>query len=193
MPAPQTQDPRVLAKRTSNALDRLDAVEKTIPDLISAINNSLGGLNQQLNAQGEVLEAVVSLLGQETVQNTIKETRERKATELMEAEKKALEELKNAGTVVAVEKVTEKTVIVGREFTPDGSVRHPGRAQVPFSRVDQNFKEGLLGKGVGFVLDLPTGGKFEVVELYEVVPQPPKPEAEAAPATEPTPPPAEVK
>lgn len=191
MPAPQTQDPRVLAKRTSNALDRLDAVEKTIPDLISAINNSLGGLNQQLNAQGEVLEAVVSLLGQETVQNTIKETRERKATELMEQEKKAMEELKASGAIAASETVTEKSIIVGREFNPDGSVRHPGRAQVPFARVDQNFKEALLGKSVGFVMDLPTGGKFEVVELYEVVPKP-APEAPAAPAAESTPP-AEVK
>lgn len=191
MPAPQTQDPRVLAKRTSNALDRLDAVEKTIPDLISAINNSLGGLNQQLNAQGEVLEAVVSLLGQETVQNTIKETRERKATELMEQEKKAMEELKASGAIAASETVTEKSIIVGREFNPDGSVRHPGRAQVPFARVDQNFKEALLGKSVGFVMDLPTGGKFEVVELYEVVPKP-APEAPATPAAEPTPS-AEVK
>ena len=186
MPVPATQDQRVLAKRTSNALDRLDQVEKTIPNLISAINNSLGGLNNQLNSQGEVLEAVVELLGVETVQSTIKASRERKATEAMEAEKKALEELKSRGDVAPAEKISEKALIVGREYNKDGTVRHPGRAQVAFQRVDDQFRQGLLGQAAGFVLELPNGGKFEVLEIYEVVekkeePAPPPPEAVAAP------------
>lgn len=180
MPAPQTQDPRVLSKRTSNALDRLDQVEKTLPSLISAINNSLGQMNGQLNSQGEVLEAVVELLGQDTVSGKIKENRERRATETMEAEKKALEELKSRGDLVAVEKVTEKGLIVGREYNPDGTVRHPGRAQVAFQRVDDQFKAGLKDQAVGFVLSLPNGGKFEIVEIYEVVEK--KEEAPPAPA-----------
>jgi hypothetical protein len=188
MPMPVTKDPALLARRTSNALDRLDQVEKTIPQLVSAINNSLGGLHQQVNSQGEVVEALVQLLGKETVESTIRDTRERRATEAMEAEKKALEELKGRGDLAAVEKVTEKSVIVGREYNPDGTVRHPGRAQVAFQRVDESFKTGLLNQPVGFILELPNKGKFEVVEIYEVVEKPaPAPEAPAEAAAE-TPP-----
>lgn len=200
MPMPATKDPALLARRTSNALDRLDQVEKTLPNLISAINNSLGGMSQQLNSQGKVLEAVMQLLGRESVESTMKEIEERRATETMEAEKKALEELTAAGNLVKVEKVSEKSIIVGREYQPDGSLRHPGRAQVAFPRVDPQFQPKLKDQGVGFVMDLPNGGKFEVAEIYEVVqkaeeaapadasaetPPPPAPEA-PAPAPEAT-------
>lgn len=182
---PQTQDTRLIAKRTTNALDRLDAVEKVLPELVTGINNSLGSMNQQLNAQGEVLDALVGLLGRDTVETAIKTNRETKATEMMEAEKKAYEELKVAGALSVVEKVTEKSIVVGREYNPDGTVRHPGRAQVAFQRVDAAFKDALLGQPAGFILELPNGGKFEVVEVAEVV-QPPDPQApeQNAPAAE---------
>lgn len=192
MPMPATKDPALLAKRTSNALDRLDQVEKTLPNLISAINNSLGGLSQQLNSQGKVLEAVMQLLGRETVETTMKEIEDRRVTETMEAEKKALEELLAAGNLAKVEKVTEKSIIVGREYQPDGSLRHPGRAQVAFPRVDPQFQPKLKDQAAGFVMELPNGGKFEVVEVFEVVQKPdeealppPAPEA-SAPAPEAT-------
>lgn len=184
MTVPSTQDQRVLAKRTSNALERLDQVEKTIPQLISAINNSLGGLNQTVNAQGEVLEAVVSLLGKDVIEANIADRRLVRATEAMESEKAALEQLKEKGDLAVTEKVTEKSIIVGREFLADGTLRHPGRAQVAYMRVDPEFQGKLLDQAVGYVIELPKGGKFEIVELYEVVEKPDAP-PEAAPVATP--------
>lgn len=169
MSIPNTQDPRVISKRTSNALERLDQVEKVIAQIVSGVNNSLGGLSQQVGSQGSVLEAVVQLLGKDAVETTMKEIAERRAQETMEAEKKAMLELVTRGDVAAVEKVTDKSIIVGREFNPDGTLRSPGRAQVAFQRVDEAFKANLLGQTVGFIMDLPAGGKFEVMEIYEVV------------------------
>jgi len=183
MAAPQTQDTRVLAKRTGDALDRLAQVEKTLPNIISAVNNAFGRMDGQLNSQGEVLEAVVALLGMDTVQAKIKETREAKATAAMEQEKAALEELVKNGDVALVEKIGDKALIVGREYNPDGTVRHPGRAQVAFQRVDVQFQPTLRDQKAGFTFDLPNGGKFEVVEVYEVVekPEAAQPAAEAPP------------
>lgn len=178
---PNSQDTRVIAKRTTHALDRLDRIETLLPELISGINNSFGSMNQQLNAQAEFVEAVVEMLGRVAIEAAIKDNRERKAVELMESEKKGLEELKAAGAIAVVEKVTEKSIIVGREYNADGSVRHPGRAQVPYARVDANFKEKLLGQSVGFVMELPNTGKFEIVEICEVVQ---KPDAPVAPLPE---------
>lgn len=184
MPMPATKDPALLARRTSNALDRLDQVEKTLPNLISAINNSLGGMSQQLNSQGKVLEAVMQLLGRESVEGTMKEIEERRAVETMESEKKALEELLAAGNIAKVEKVTEKSIIVGREYQPDGTLRHPGRAQVAFPRVDAQFQPKLKDQAVGFVMELPNGGKFEVVEIFEVVQKPDEVPADQLPPSE---------
>lgn len=179
---PATQDQKLIAKRTVNALERLDQVEKTIANLTSAINNSLMTLNNQTNAQGEVLEAVVAVLGNESIDEKIKELRVQKATEAMEAEKSALEALKASGEIVATQKVTDKSVIVGKEFNQDGSVRVPGRVQVAFQRIDAKFQPDLLGKEVGNTIDLPEGRKFEIVEIYEVAPKKEEPVAEAAPA-----------
>lgn len=189
MPAPVTQDARVNAKRTANALDRLEQVEKTLTNVVSAVNGTVGNINQQLTSQGEVLQAVVTMLGRDAVEKTIKDAREAAATASMEAEKRALEELRLRGDVVTMEFVTDKAIIVGREYMPDGTVRHPGRAQVAFQRVDPQFQPKLLGQVVGFLMELPNGGKFEIVEVLQVVEKdeevaPPAGELASAPTAE---------
>lgn len=173
MAPPETADPRVISKRTTNALDRLDRLEQSFAQLVSTINNSLGGVSRQLDAHEEVFEAVITLLGREAVQGVVKDLREKKAVESMEAEKKALNELLDAKVVQTAATVTEESIIVGKETNPDGTVRIPGRVQLAFQRIDVNFQSALKGVAVGFILDLPNGGKFEVQEIYVPVPQDP--------------------
>jgi len=177
-------DQRQLAKKTSNALERLDQVEKTVMNIVSAVNNSLSQVSQQLAGITEVLDAVVQTLGQETIQKVMTENRTAKAEAQAEAEKEALQELVAKGDIKAVEKVTEKCIVVGRETDKDGAVRVPGRAQVAFARIDPNFQPALLGQAPGFSLELPTGGKFEVLEVYEVVEKSETPPVEALPVTQ---------
>lgn len=172
-----SNDARVNGQRTANALDRLAALEddfynKVIPAIVERVNGSLGMTSQQLNAQGEVLEAVVSLLGEATVEARIKETREKLATATAEAEKAKFEEAKANGKLVTAESIGEKTIIVGREEDANGVERVPGRFQIPFDRVNPTIKEKLLGQKAGFKLSLDGGGVFEVLELAEEVAQP---------------------
>ena len=185
-------DQRQLARKTSNALERLDQVEKTVGNIVGAVNNSLGQVSQQLGGITEVLDAVVQTLGAETIQKIMTENRQAKAEAAAQAEEAALKELLSKGDIKVAEAISEKSIVVGRETNPDGTVRAPGRAQVAFARIDPNFQGPFLGKAVGFVLDLPNGGKFEVLEIYEVVEKPETvpaesstPEAPAASATEP--------
>jgi len=173
-------DQRQLAKKTSNALERLDQVEKTVMNIVSAVNNSISQLGNQIGGVTEVLDAVVQTLGVETIQKIMSENRVAKAEAQAESEKAALAELLAKGDIKAVDKVSEKSIVVGRETDKDGTVRLPGRAQVAFARIDPNFQPQLLGQGPGFSLDLPNGGKFEVLEAYEVVEK----AADATPAAE---------
>lgn len=177
-------DQRQLAKKTSDALERLDQVEKTVANIVGAVNNSLGQVSGQLGGITEVLDAVVQTLGADTIQKVMTENRTAKAEAQSAAEQAALKELLAKGDIKATEKVTEKSIVVGKETAADGTVRIPGRAQVAFSRIDPNFQASFLGQAVGFSLDLPTGGKFEVQEIYEVV--------EKADAPAETPPPADT-
>lgn len=174
-------DQRQLARKTSNALERLDQLEKTVGNIVGAVNNSLGQVSQQLSGITEVLDAVVQTLGADTIQKLMAESRAAKAEEQAREEEAALKALVERGDVQAVEKVTEKSVVVGRETNADGTVRTPGRAQVAFARIDPAFQASFLGQSVGFTLDLPNGGKFEVLGVYEVVEKSATPAPEALP------------
>ena len=162
-------DQRQLARKTSNALERLDQVEKTVTNIVSAVNNSLGQVSGQLGGITEVLDAVVQTLGADTIQKVMTENRTAKAEAQSQAEESALKELLAKGDIAVAAKVSDKSIVVGRETNKDGSVRIPGRAQVAFARIDPNFQAAFLGQEVGFNLELPNGGKFEVLEIYEVV------------------------
>jgi hypothetical protein len=162
-------DQRQLARKTSNALERLDQVEKTIGNVVGAVNNSLGQVSNQLSQITEVLDAVVQTLGADTIQQLMIASRTAKAEAQSQAEEAALKELVEKGDVAAAEKITDKSIVVGKEFDKEGTLRPPGRAQVAYSRIDPSFQESFLGQGAGFVLDLPTGGKFEVTGVFEVV------------------------
>lgn len=162
-------DQRQLARKTSNALERLDSVEKTIGNIVGAVNNSFTQISRQLSGITEVLDAVVQTLGAENIQKVMEESRRTKAEEAAKAQETALKALLDKGEVKAVEKVSEKSIIVGRDHLADGTLRHPGRVQLMFSEIEPPFRPSFLGQSIGFVLDLPTGGKFEVMELYEVV------------------------
>jgi len=170
----------MLQKKTSNALERLDQLEKTIPQIVAAVNQSVGQIQGQLSSAVEVLDAVVQTLGSDTIEKLILDSRKKKAEEQSDKEKQALAELVTQGAIVPANVVTEKSIIVGVETDKDGVVRVPGRAQVAFQRVDPQFQQGLLGQAVGFKLTLPNGGTFEVTELYEVAPPKASDAAEAA-------------
>jgi hypothetical protein len=176
-------DQRVVINRAVNALEKLDAVvknlentiervtqlEKVIESIIPAINKTFSNTNQQISEAVEVLDAVVKTLGPATIEVAMVEERKAKATQEMERQKNELSVALAEGSLVSVDKVTEKSLIVGKETNPDGNIRHPGRVQVVYSRVEADFQAKLLGQAVGYVLELPTGGKFEVVEVFEEV------------------------
>lgn len=179
-------DAAKVAKKTANALQRLDALEQTMGGIVQGVNNALNQLQQQLAGFSETLGALVQSIGQDEVERLMVENRAERGRQLVESEKAGLAAMLAAGDVVAGEKVTEKSLLVGRELDKDGVVAPPGRAQTAFSRIEPGFQAGLLGQAVGFALDLPTGGKFVVDEIYEVVDRPAAPPA-AAPETTPAP------
>ncbi len=175
-------DTRVLQKKTANALDRLDELEKALPQIVAGVNNSIQQLQQQHQTSIEILDAVIEALGQETIHGIMAANRTKRAEQQAEAEKQGVADALAKGQIKVGTEVSEVSIIVGKEVAADGSIRMPGRIQLPFIRVGDQFKALLKGKKVGESIDLPNGsGKFEVVEIYDVVPPELQPKAEAAP------------
>ena len=169
-----------MRQKTKNALERIDGLEKTVSYLVDATNKGLGEFDEKLQAVAELTNAMVTLLGQDAVSNAIAEARANADADAVKRQQDQVDELKTKGILVAAETVGEDTLIVGKETDKDGNVLRPGRAQIQMGQLKPEIKAILAGKAIGTVIDTPGGGKFEVQELYTVVPKAAETEAPVA-------------
>jgi hypothetical protein len=167
-------------KQVKSALERIDQLEQDIPQIVMGVNQAIVSQRTGLGELAAVVEAVTEILGASTVDAKIKEINERKVNAKLDAAKKALEEGLANGEIVKADAVSDKSLIVGKEYDKDGNVLAPGRAQITFDGIMPEFQDKLLGQGAGFQVETKNGGKFEVVEVYDVVAKPVT--AEPAPA-----------
>jgi hypothetical protein len=164
-------------------LKRLADIEADLTGLVDALNKSLTLVEQRLGNLDEVTNAVVGIVGVQSVQEAITAMHVKKAKADADAQAKALLMAVDKGLVIKSELLTEKSVIFGRELDKDGNEVPPGRVQMLYGQIKEEFRAALLGKPVGTQIDTPVGGKFEVVDLYEIQ-EKPVPPAEAKAKTE---------
>lgn len=151
---------------------RMDRVEEDIPAIISATNQVVGNLNEQLSAAVEILDAVVQSLGVETVTEIIQETRRKRSAETEEGNRVAIElslqgALEGKGGLEVIEAATEDCVLVGKETSAEGEVRHPGRFTLNgLAEIPETYRNELIGKQVGFSMKVENGATLEILELY---------------------------
>lgn len=169
-----------LRGRNQDNSNRLDALEKDIPNILSGVSEGFMKLSGQLNELTEIVNALVGLVGEEDVAKGVTEARIAKAQEQSDSAKAALEKAVTEGKFEASETINETSVLVGIEKTKDGTVIPPGRAQLQFGTLLPDFKEQLLGQKIGFIVTTPPGGSFEITGIWNEVK---KPVAEAAPVT----------
>lgn len=168
-----------LRQKTRSALDRIDAVESTINELVSSLNNVIQQLNARLSDTAEKLQALTDVVGPEKVSEAMRALVLAKAEKQAAAAKEALDDAIGKGQLVAATVIGENSLVVGREFDKDGNLIPPGRIQLTFGGIKSEFQEQLRGQGFGFTVETPVGGKFEVLEVYDFVTDT---KAEAAPS-----------
>lgn len=148
---------------------RVESLEQNMARFLFAVNQQNQQIATDMNNAKEQLEALIELNGVEEVQRIINEKRVEKARVQAAQEKASLDEGIADGYVLTSEKIEEKSLIVGRYVGKDGTVVEPGRAQLVMPGIAPQYREKLLGQTVGFKLtDLPDGGSFEVLEIYNV-------------------------
>jgi Asp-tRNA(Asn)/Glu-tRNA(Gln) amidotransferase C subunit len=124
---------------------------------------------QAIGQVNEILNAILAVTGiSDKVAEQINTTRKEKATKDMESAQKALQELKDKGFLVLDTVVQPNSVVVGTETADDGSVIHPGWMQISVNQMKPEFKDAVVGKGVGVSLVPQPGRKFTVNEIYSI-------------------------
>ena len=156
-------------RQTQRSLsDRVGGLEQNLARVLFGINQRFQASDQRLITLEDLVEALVNLQGAQDVQAFVNEKRVERAHEAAAKEKASLEEGITDGFVLKAASVGDKSIIVGKYFNAEGKVIEPGRAQLVIPGVQPQFKELLIGKTTGTVLDLPNGEKFELTEIYEV-------------------------
>jgi hypothetical protein len=165
-------------KAARSAMQRVEQLEQIVPQIIRATQQTQAQFSQSI----EILDAVVQILGPEAVEKAIAENRRERAKLTVADQLKKLEEDLASGALVKVDSITENSLIVFSESTPDGKPLDPDRTQLNFSTLVPQFKEELLLKGPGAKITSPNGNTFEVMEVYDVVPEDQRPKPVEAPA-----------
>jgi hypothetical protein len=162
--------------RERNALERIAALEGDLSGLMSGVQGAITELEKRILGASEVIDALVRIVGQETVEAAVLAARdERAATQATQA-KEGLDKAIAAGQVVSGTVIGENSIIVGVENDKDGNPVKPGYIQLSMLGVKPEFKEKMLGESVGFKFDTVDGNTFTVNGVYESVPQKAEPE-----------------
>lgn len=165
-----------LRKKANDAMSRLDSVESQVDDLratqnqlVMGVNRALSKVDQDNQQAREMLDAVIQLMGPEEVTRVLAENRLARMVAEAEQTKAAIAKALESGDLVKADKISENTLVVGRDLKADGSEAPPGYTALPMPRIDKPFQDKLLGQTVGFSVDTKDGCKFEVRELYNPV------------------------
>lgn len=159
-------------QRLSNVESSLDQTGRAMDAMFQQLRNSLG-------STADVFDSFVTLLSKEFPEKDLEtklraavvEKEKARALEKSEQQKANLASLVTAGVLKPVDTVTEHSVLVARIFDKDGTVTGTGRLQLEFSQLLEPLKPQFLGQGVGFMFETDNKEKFEILEVYDVVPE----------------------
>lgn len=157
-----------LRSKAKGLEQRMKEIETGFAQIITGVDRRFGQVGQMLGQNSELLEALLEHVGADAVNDIVERKRMERAEANTAAEKKALEDAMNDGFVTVADAIAEDSFIVGYETLASGKPLGTGRQQVAFESLSEAYKEQLLGKGVGEVVKTPTGGTFEVKEVYKL-------------------------
>jgi len=163
----------------TKALGGLQEMEKFIAQtLISSINTGFrdheqkfGLLSGRTDSLSECMDAVVAILGEDKVRETIIQQRKDRSSKEAELHRATIATQLEKGLIAKADKVSEKSLLVGVEYDAEGNATHPGRVWALFAELKPESQTLLLGAAVGAEAPLPVG-KFVLTEIYEEVASP---------------------
>lgn len=170
-------------KNARNALQRIQALEGAVQGVLTATNNALGEAEGRLAQLAEVLDAVVESQGAEAINVILTEKRRSRAQQKQERDAMEIKEKVLNGKLKAVATVGETSVLVFKELDKDGQALEFSRVQTSALLLVPKVRGETLGKTIGHkVTNTGSEHTFEIMEIYDPVPQTPEAAAAEAPA-----------
>lgn len=159
--------------RIKDSLESLEPVVRRVGELellLFNLSRETEVLRDALQLIHEKQEVVIGLIndGKDLSLDNINEKAiELKALSLKDRVDQGLKE----GKIIAVDEVTEKSLIISRELDQDGTVANP-RLQFALEKLIPEIKEKFVGKKVGELVKTEDGKyDIEIMEIYDFVDQ----------------------
>lgn len=154
--------------------------------LVMNVNQSFERIQHSLEALTRVTNALVAIMGAETVQKTVEKQRIDELEAAAAAATAAVAAAVERGELKPGEAIdNDQALVVTSQFDPEGKQLHPVAMTVPLAGYRPHVIEALRGKKVGDTVVLEDGSKVEVKAVYVPVPDDQRPkqaDPEALPA-----------
>jgi hypothetical protein len=157
-----------MASQKRNALERIEGLEKMVPDLLQAIGKQLDEMKAKVEALEEMTDAVIGVVGVQPVSDAMTASRELRARQQAEAQKQETEKLVSDGVLELQDFVDEKSILVLKELKADGTEIPPGWFRVGVPELKPNLQSDVIGKAARSTVSMENGGSFEILEIYKV-------------------------
>ncbi len=148
-----------------SATQRLTVTEKEIKSLTS----SLDAVRQVLAANKPILDAIVEILGAQTVVDMVRTQHVRNLRAQNETRTAAMVKLIASGTFVRTDTVAQESVVLTEETDADGVVLEPGRTYDSVGAFPAEIAAQVVGLKEGASFDTGEGRKMTVLEIYSFV------------------------
>lgn len=163
-------------KQAGEIITRVTEMEEALPQIINAVNRGIGTLQNQLSHNVEIVDALVAILGEETVNAQIEQNRRDRAIAEGEARKQAVVQAQETGRLVAEETIraavpapnannlqpqdparwTDVGSFVSTiEFDANGDELPGSYRCLSLAGIQKEFSAALEGKQVGFEMPVP--------------------------------------
>jgi hypothetical protein len=133
-------------------------------DIVKQTNEALNQLGGRVDQMAEVLNAVVQVLGVDSVDAMIKETRETIKAQAEAQQADGVKQLVDKRIFVPAQLVTADGFIVGSDVAADGAER---RVQFEMTQIGKEFLSLYTDKRVGDTIES-NGAKLVIKELYTI-------------------------
>jgi CRISPR/Cas system-associated exonuclease Cas4 (RecB family) len=147
-------------------LARIEDLENGLQSLMEGLEAVLGKRDNSFRSLDEIVRAVVDILGEDKVVEAINASRAAKAEGAAKAAFDALEASKANGVAVAVDVISDKSILVVEQYNADGTPDVPAKVPVAVSSAPELFADGF-GKGIGTRIER-ENGYLIVTEIYNI-------------------------
>lgn len=158
------------AKRANNAMERLAELEAKLGRMESLLKLS----SEKADAAVVLCDAISDIVGSDAVAAKVQENQLRRAQVVAEEQAKSVTMAIENKIIVPAEVVADESLVVLVEKDKEGNVVPPGRLQLWFRDLTEDFKAKFLGAKVGDVVEGLLERTATVAEVYNPAPAAPK-------------------